>query len=215
LQLLRAGGNGKSGQYFSKLIGYVKDEYLIIKIPVEHGAPVLLRDGEQLTVRVFSGVNVCSFTAPIERIFLHPCFYFHLAFPKAIQGTSLRKAMRIKVDIPGKFTQTGSDEAAIVTPVLLSNLSVSGALVESEQELAQMSGTVNLSFMLTMQPGNTEASVNANGIIRNTGMRKAEKPDQHDAYVCGIEFVDLDPTQQMMLQILTYEALAGDRQKIV
>ena len=215
LQLLRLGGNGKPVQYFSKLIGYVKDEYLIIKIPLEHGAPVPLRDGEQITVRVFSGVNVCSFTAPIERIFSHPCFYFHLAFPKTIQGTSLRKAIRIKVNIPGEITQAGPDGADIAAAVLLTNLSVAGALVESEHELARAAGIVNLSFVLTMQLGNSEASISAKGKIRNANVHKAETPEQHDTYSYGVEFVDLDPTHQMMLQNLTYEALVGDRQKIV
>ena len=50
-------------QHFSTVIGYVKDEYLIVKIPMENSASIVLNEGDKLTIRVFSGVTVCSFPA--------------------------------------------------------------------------------------------------------------------------------------------------------
>src|SRR5205085_11190659 len=47
----------KPVQYFSTLIGYVRDEYLILKVPMENGMPVGLVEGERITIRVFSGTN--------------------------------------------------------------------------------------------------------------------------------------------------------------
>jgi len=213
LQLLFTSRSSTPSQYFSTLIGYVKDQYLIIKTPTDQGAPVQLRVGEQATIRVFSGVNVGSFTATIDRIFLHPCFYFHLSFPKIIQGTSLRKAIRIKVNIQGELT--GPSGASTSIPVVINNLSVAGALVESEQELPNSDGTFELIFALVTQPGNHEITLNTRGTIRNINARPATIPDQKDTYTYGVEFVDLDPTHQIVLQNLTYEALIGDRQKIV
>ena len=58
-------------QHFSTLIGYVKDEYMIVKIPFDSGAPISLNDGDKLTIRVFSGVTVCSFPCIVMRVF--PC----------------------------------------------------------------------------------------------------------------------------------------------
>ncbi|HWW69491.1 MAG TPA: flagellar brake protein, partial [Duganella sp.] len=45
-------------QHFSTIIGWVKDEYLIVKVPFENNAPISINDGDKLTIRVFSGVNV-------------------------------------------------------------------------------------------------------------------------------------------------------------
>src|SRR5471030_1413119 len=91
-------------QHFSTVIGWVKDEYMIVKVPFENGSAIALNDGDKLTIRVFSGVNVCSFACTVQRIFPRPLFYVHLSFPSSIHGTSLRAAMRVKVDIPAQVT---------------------------------------------------------------------------------------------------------------
>lgn len=112
-------------QHFSTLIGYVKDEYLIVRIPMENGGAIMLNEGDKLTIRVFSGVTVCAFSCSVLRIFGRPLNYVHLSFPDAIQGTSLRTAMRVKVEIPAQLSYR---EVAAV-PVFIVNLSVSGALI--------------------------------------------------------------------------------------
>jgi hypothetical protein len=66
-------------QHFSTLIGWVKDEYMIVKVPFENGAPIALNEGDKLTIRVFSGVNVCSFSCVVQRVFARPLFYVHLS----------------------------------------------------------------------------------------------------------------------------------------
>lgn len=87
----------KPVQHFSTLIGWIKDEYMSAKLPMNGGLPIPLIEGERLTIRVFSGINVCSFACTVERLFLRPLFYAHISFPDSIQGTSLRIAMRVKV----------------------------------------------------------------------------------------------------------------------
>src|SRR5438874_8102147 len=75
----------KPVSHFSTLIGYVRDEYIIVRIPMESGVPIGLTEGERITIRVFSGVNVCSFACTVERVFARPLFYVHLSFPASIQ----------------------------------------------------------------------------------------------------------------------------------
>jgi hypothetical protein len=157
----------KPVQHFSTLIGWVKDEYLIVKVPFDNGAPVALNDGDKLTIRVFSGVNVCSFSCVVQRIFPRPLFYAHLSYPVSIQGTSLRAAMRVKVDIPA---QVSSTEGA--TSVFLVNLSVSGALIESAKRLPEDGAEVGLSFYLIAQPGNRQVRINPTATIRNFNVVK-------------------------------------------
>ena len=73
-------------QHFSSLIGYIKDEYIIVRTPVENGVPITLDLGEKLTIRVFSGMNVCSFSCTVLRVFARPMLYLHLTFPDADPG---------------------------------------------------------------------------------------------------------------------------------
>ena len=197
-------------QHFSTLIGWVKDEYMIVKVPFENGTPIALNDGDKLTIRVFSGVNVCSFACTVQRVFPRPLFYAHLSFPTSIQGTSLRTAMRVKVDIPAQVTAPSG-----TTSVFLVNLSVSGALIESSKRLAEDETLVGLSFYLIAQPGNRQVRINPNATIRNINVVKPASADKEEVFTYGVQFVDLDPMHYTMLQNLTYEALIADRQKIV
>ncbi|NRR29217.1 flagellar brake protein [Oxalobacteraceae bacterium] len=196
-------------QHFSTLIGWVKDEYMIVKVPFENNSPIAINDGDKLTIRVFSGVNVCSFAATVQRIFPRPLFYCHLSFPTSIQGTSLRAAMRVKVDIPAQVTSPAGTNS-----VFLVNLSVSGALIESSKKLPE-EALVGLSFYLIAQPGNRQVRISPNATIRNINVVKPAAVDKAEVFTYGVQFIDLDPMHYTMLQNLTYEALIADRQKIV
>jgi c-di-GMP-binding flagellar brake protein YcgR len=198
-------------QHFSTLIGYLKDEYMILKIPMENGAPIPLVEGERLTIRVFSGVNVCSFACTVERVFPRPLLYLHVSFPTSIQGTSLRTAMRVKVDIPAQVT--GNRPGAAPVNCFLVNLSVSGALIESPRKLPE-DNQISLQFTLVAPPGNKEIRVQTRSAVRNMNVVKSS-PEQGEMYTYGVQFIDLDPTHYTLLQNLTYEALLADRQKIV
>ena len=202
----------KPVQHFSTLIGYIKDEYLIVKIPMENGAPIALTEGERLTIRVFSGINVCSFACTVQRVFGRPLLYVHLSFPTAIQGTSLRSAMRVKVDIAAQVTGSGPQSAPV--NCYLVNLSVSGALIESPRRLPPDDEMVTLQFTLLAPPGNQEVRVQTRATIRNVNVVKPS-PDQFEVFTYGVQFVDLDPGHYTLLQNMTYEALIADRQKIV
>lgn len=197
-------------QHFSTIIGWVKDEYLIVKVPFESNAPISINEGDKLTIRVFSGVNVCSFSCMVQRVFPRPLFYAHLTFPRSIQGTSLRAAMRVKVDIPAQVTTLSG-----ATSVFLVNLSVSGALIESSKQLPDGDAQVGLSFYLIAQPGNRQVRINPSATIRNINVVKPAASDKQDVFTYGLQFIDLDPVHYTMLQNLTYEALIADRQKIV
>ncbi|MFC3459818.1 flagellar brake protein [Massilia haematophila] len=196
----------KPVQHFSSLIGYVKDEYIILKIPMENGAPIALTEGERLTIRVFSGVKVCSFACTVERVFARPLFYVHVSFPKSVQGTSLRTAMRVKVDLPAQLVGGGSQACNIV------NLSVTGALIESKRRLPQDDTALTLQFVLKAPPDDQEVKVNTRASIRNVNVVQA---GDGEVFTYGVQFIELDPGHYTLLQNMTYEALLADRQKIV
>ncbi len=197
----------KPVQHFSSLVGYVKDEYIILKIPMENGAPIALTEGERLTIRVFSGVKVCSFACTVERVFARPLFYVHVSFPKSVQGTSLRTAMRVKVDLPAQLAGSGGSQACNIV-----NLSVTGALIQSKRRLPQDDDTLTLQFVLKAPPDDQEVKVNTRASIRNVNVVQA---GDGEVFTYGVQFIDLDPVHYTLLPNMTYEALLADRQKIV
>lgn len=202
----------KPVQHFSTLIGYIKDEYMIVKIPTEHGVPISLTEGEKLTIRVFSGVTVCSFDCTVARVFGRPLLYAHITFPNSIQGTSLRAAMRVKVDIQAQVT--GSRGSAAPARCSLINLSVTGALIESPRKLPPDDELVTLEFTLLTQPGNQPVAVSTRASIKNVNVLKPS-PERFEVFTYGVQFIGLDPNHYTLLQNMTYEAMIADRQKIV
>ncbi|CAH0241329.1 hypothetical protein SRABI118_02723 [Massilia sp. Bi118] len=201
----------KPVQYFSTLIGYAKDEYLIVKVPLENGVPVGLVEGERITIRVFSGMNVCSFACTVQRVFDRPLLYVHLSFPDTIQGTSLRTAMRVKVDIPA---QVLPPQAGAAVDCTLTNLSVSGARIESARTLPEDGGEITLEFGLPSPLGDGEMRVRTQAAVRNVNALRKEA-DGSEMFAYGVQFLDLDPVHHTMIQNLTYEVLLADRQNIV
>ena len=199
----------KPVEHFSTLIGYVKDEYIILKIPMASGAPIALAEGERLTIRVFSGVKVCSFACTVERVFARPLFYVHVSFPTSVQGTSLRTAMRVKVDLPAVLGGEGHDGSQDCTIV---NLSVSGALIESKRRLPQDEEALTLQFSLNAPPDNQEVKIATRAAIRNVNV---VQEGEAEVFTYGLQFVALEPMHYTLLQNMTYEALLADRQKIV
>ena len=202
----------KPMQYFSTLIGWMMDEYLIVKIPLENGVPVGLVEGERITIRVFSGVNVCSFACTVERVFDRPLLYVHLSFPDTIQGTSLRTAMRVKVDIPARVLPAQADAAPV--GCTLTNISVNGARIESSCSLPEDGGEIELEFGLTSPMDEKEVRVRTRAAVRNVSALRRDVDDT-EIFAYGVEFLKLDPMHFTMLQNLTYEVLLADRQKIV
>jgi c-di-GMP-binding flagellar brake protein YcgR len=201
----------KPVQYFSTLVGYVKDEYLIVKVPIENGMPVGLVEGERITIRVFSGMNVCSFACTVQRVFDRPMLYVHLSFPDTIQGTSLRAAMRVKVDIPAQVLPAQAGAAAV--DCTLTNISVSGARIESPHSLAEDGSGITLEFGLPSPLGDGDMRVRTQAAVRNVIALRKEDGAEFFAY--GVQFLDLDQVHHTMLQNLTYEVLLADRQNIV
>jgi c-di-GMP-binding flagellar brake protein YcgR len=201
----------KPMQYFSTLVGYVKDEYLIVKVPLENGTPVGLVEGERVTIRVFSGVNVCSFACTVQRVFDRPLLYVHLSFPDTIQGTSLRTAMRVKVDIPARILPV--QPGAGMADGALTNISVSGARIESAHSLPEASGEITLEFGLPSPLGDGEMRVRTQAAVRNVNTLRQD--DGSELFAYGVQFLDLDQVHHTMLQNLTYEVLLADRQNIV
>ena len=202
----------KPVQYFSTLVGYVRDEYLIVKVPVVNGMPVGLVEGERITIRVFSGTNVCSFACTVERVFDRPLLYAHVSFPDAIQGTSLRAAMRVKVDMPAKVLAVQPDAPAI--DCSLTNVSVNGARIEAPCSLPEEGGGITLEFAVVPATYDREVRVRVQAAVRNVATLRREA-DGAEVFAYGVQFLDLNPVHHAMLQNLTYEVLLADRQKIV
>jgi c-di-GMP-binding flagellar brake protein YcgR len=144
-------------------------------------------------------------------VFDRPLLYVHLSFPDTIQGTSLRTAMRVKVDIPARILP--AQPGAAVADGTFTNISVSGARIESPRSLPDNGSEITLEFGLPSPLGDGEMRVRTQAAVRNVNTLR--KDDGTELFAYGVQFLDLDQVHHTMLQNLTYEVLLADRQNIV
>lgn len=191
--------------YFSSLIGYATGEYLLVKIPVEHGLTVPMQEGEHVTVRVFSGVSVYTFSCDIESILLAPRYYMHLSFPQEIGATPLRNAARVKVSLPVEVRSPPSEHGSPIE-AMLSDLSITGAFIAAGKMLGGPGDRISVSFTFRVQPTNQQVQIRTDATICSSRPLDMNGKRAELLHGVGIHFDRISENEQFMLQHYLYEA---------
>ena len=202
---------GQHFGHFSTLVGYIRDEYLLVRVPCANGLPIVLYEGETVSVRVFSGVDVHAFDVEVTHLWNLQLGCVQLGFPREIRTTALRREIRVKVALPARVHTDGPGAGA---DAMLRNISVAGALIETHQPLGDIGSRVRIEFAATA--GDMASEFVAAGIIRNTRVRKAGRSDTSlPSLEYGIELDPLDADQRIRMQNLIYHTLIRNRHAVV
>lgn len=182
-----------------KLIGYLERMSLLITAPAENGLPLPLLKGEKIVVRAFSGQHAFGFVAAIEQICKSPYEYRHITFPENIEGLAIRRSPRVQTLISASvFRKTGNSEPM---SCMISNLSLTGALVSSESKLGAKGEAVTLAFEVSAL--GISSSVSIGSIIRSI----SEIPSLNAGITIqhGLEFKELGTNEKLLLGSYIYE----------
>ncbi|KQP08783.1 MAG: flagellar brake protein [Variovorax paradoxus] len=207
LQIMPKQASSPTVQYTS-LIGFVVDDYLLMQVPQQDGKPVETAAGADVALRVFSGVSVFTFDARIEAVLSKPRPLMLLSFPTNIQKVGLRKAVRVKANIPVRVVNPTNRE--VVKEATLSDISLSGALVSTPNPLGAVGDTIEINFSILVQSQNEDVGISTTASIRSVQQAVGTAPDGgafYTVYTYGINFLDIDATHQALLQNYVYETL--------
>lgn len=133
--------------YYSELIGYVDEEYLIVKMPFENGVSIQVQVDDTAILRVFAGVDIYTLTCKIKTIFKAPYYYMHLNFLSDIKSTALRNAIRAKVNLP--VIVNGLAGAGVITVI-----SITGAAITANSTLGEINKEALISFYFPVKTTN-------------------------------------------------------------
>ena len=195
-----------------KLIGYLQDQSMLITAPATSGnVPMQVMPGDQLIMRVFSGQNAFGFACDVQRVCKVPYSYLHISFPKKIQGTVIRKAARVRTKIIVKVRAEEGDTTEHTA--VISNLSANGALLDGRRTMANMGDTLRLSFKLKLH--NIEAELSVAAVVRTVFDDETLKQSGTSLAHFGLQFVGLDPNDQMLLQSMVYQHMIERPQSVV
>lgn len=190
-----------SERFIVKLIGYVNNTSLLVTSPIDtNGLRLQLIEGEKLVVRVFSSQNAFGFASTIEKVCKLPFEYLHLSFPNEVQGMVIRKAPRVRTKIIAAVVTCtqGSDSASAI----ISNLSASGALLDARRNLGEKGDVLKISFRVNLH--NIDAYLTVTAAVRAVF---TDEVDSGGLIHHGLEFVDLQPNDSVILQSMIYQQM--------
>lgn len=191
-------------RFMVKLIGFMNNVSLLVTAPVDSkGVRPRLVEGEELIMRAFSSQNAFGFASSVTRVNRLPFDYLHLSFPKEVQGMMIRKAPRVRTRIIAAVNLGNSDEDRI--SAIISNLSANGALLDARRNLADKGTTIRVSFRVNLH--NVDAYLTVNASIRAVFGDNVMENENTGLIHHGLEFVDLQPNDRVILQSMIYQQM--------
>lgn len=195
----------------ARLLGYLKGETLMVKMASGQSAGSYpLVEGDALDVRGFSGRIAFTFKTMVEKVRYSPYAYFHLKFPTSIQGTEIRHAERVRVNLPVKVVGAKSD-AGWTVEAAIADISAAGAMLVSVIPLGDAGDRISLTFRFWVMPNDYEVNMNVAAVIQAVSAPRQEM----DGARYGVRFEALRSTDSILLQNLIYQRLQESPDAIV
>ncbi len=112
-----------------------------------HNINYEMKAGVDFSIRGFTGQHDFEFASRVLQSFTDPFPYALLCYPDKVEARVVRKAMRMKAQLPATAARQGKP----ALPVHLIDLSVAGAMIQSSQALGTTGDQLDLGFSLVVE----------------------------------------------------------------
>ena len=187
----------------AKIIGHAVNKSLIITAPSSGGSGklLLLRENQRFVVRMLQGSRVYGFESEILKYYTLPFPHVHISHPRDVECIVVRGARRINAS--NLVISVKADKITEAISATLLNLSVSGAMMQCIHALGELDD--KLSFSIELDISGMHKYLRINAIIRNISTPEDRKTEQDDHYRYGIQFLELDDDERLILTAYVYE----------
>ena len=179
------------------LLGYLKNQTLIVTNPIAAGKVVPVKEGTPYNVKGFSGTLHFTFKAKVLKVHAQPYPHMHIEYPKLVYATKIRKALRALVNLPATLYSPLTKK---LTPVVLKDLSVGGGQLILQSPIGRKDGKYTLSFMIKLAD-DLEEEVRTEVIVRTLDTQDARGTEVH---TMGVQFLDLDKEARLLVMTFVY-----------
>ena len=169
-----------------QLIGYVPGASLLVTTPKVGGKVMIMREGQPFVVRMMIGNRIVGFATTIIRSCARPFPYLHLSYPDEMEQITVRNSQRVRIRLFASLKNSNPDfQFEKPHPAAVIDLSTSGALVISGEQLGDLGDKVTLNCAVKV--GSVEKLLSLPATIRNVHV---EPSDEHgeESYHHGLEF---------------------------
>lgn len=184
-----------------KIIGQLPGRSVIITNPLIGGKVMMVREGQRVIGRMFSGGRVVGFTSSVLKVQTSPFPYLHLHYPKALEQVVVRKSSRMEVSLPAKVLRQGQEPAEGA----IRDISTSGCQLTCDEALGEVGGRIGLRTDFSLNNGE-QHTVPFAGVIRNIS---PEKPDDPSCNLqrYGVQFGSLERQSSLVIRAFLYEQM--------
>jgi c-di-GMP-binding flagellar brake protein YcgR len=179
------------------LLGYLKNQTLIVTNPIAAGKVVPVKEGTYYNVKGFSGTLHFTFKAKVLKVHAQPYPHIHLEYPKLVHATKIRKALRAVVNLPATLLNPVTKKETAVT---LKDLSVGGGQLVLPGAMGRKDSKYILSFMIKIAD-DLEEEVRTEVIVRALDTQKSK---DGTTYTMGVQFLDLDKGARLLVMTSVY-----------
>ena len=185
-------------RYTVRLIGFVKNKTVMVTAPAIDGKLEFVRDGQTFIVRAFAGKKAYAFVTSAVKSVHSPHPYLHLAFPKEVRCTVVRRGVRAQVKI---IASVALDNPERVGAAVLADLSMGGASGTLKQVLGQKGEEGQIKFKV--HAAGQDEILNLKMVLRSIAPAEGG-----DGYKHGFEFLDVSIHDRLILSAFVHQILA-------
>lgn len=178
-------------KYYTRLIGYVEPDFIMLRVPMEKGWAVPLQAGQTLQVRVFSGVSIFDFDSRIQTVLLHPRNFMLLDCPAHIRQTRLREHARMPCDLPVQVLRDGQGSVR-GSVCQLRDLSAGGAALFSPVALGAVGQTLLLGLDFALQTTGTQEQLQIEAHVQSVQALQ-DAQGRVSGHLHGLRFARIEP----------------------
>lgn len=199
---LRLLGPNTPTYYYSRLIGHIKDQSILVTTPMENSHAVTMTDGEQVEVRMLTGCNIFVFQSMVQRACVSPSRYLHLEYPSRVRVQRLRRTPRAGVNLAATVAdaQGGQEIAHIV------NLGPGGAQIIVPHSMGREGDPLRLIFQAAVDGLKTKLSLDTQ--IKHVRPAGPEPGWGEGMLAHGVAFCNVPPGDELWLRCLVYQRIA-------
>jgi c-di-GMP-binding flagellar brake protein YcgR len=185
-------------RYTVRLIGYVKNQSILVTAPRIDGQGALIRDGQTFIVRSFPGKKAYAFTASALKSVYSPHAYLHLSYPKVVRCTAIRQSSRATVKIIASVSLGEPEQTAAAT---LSDISMGGTSGTIKRSIGKKNDHGVIKFKVTT--AGEDAFLNIEIIARSI-----VETENTGEFRFGFEFINLSSQSKLILSSFVHQTLA-------
>jgi c-di-GMP-binding flagellar brake protein YcgR len=194
-------------RYYVKLIGFLNKSGIVVTHPLKGEVIVPVDNGSSFSVRGFSDRKIYEFNTEVLASSATPYPHLHLAFPQTVECITMRDAMRVKpTSLVGWVEPMGVEPGVVKMPVVIADLSTSGARVHAKRQIGNLDDLITVMFRLPVDGDELVLSLLA--LIRKS-YRETLPAELGGAEVTtyGLEFMNPAGHVRMALQGYIYKTM--------